>query len=83
MRNIKIKDFLTLNDNNEYMVVSKANYKDKKYYFLIDTKNLGNIKFCYEDGEYLAELNDKDIATELLPLFYNSSKEVLDSEQDQ
>ena len=68
--NIDIKDTLTLDDNNEYVVVSKAMYEDIEYYYLIDINNTENIKFCYQKGnDELVELNDKELTTKLLPLF--------------
>lgn len=74
----EMKDTLVLDDDNEYVVVSKINYKEKFYYYLVDIKNNGNLKFCYEDGEELVELSDKVLTTELLPLFLEASKDVLD-----
>ena len=35
---INIKDTLVLDDDNEYVVVSKANYNDKTYYYIINSK---------------------------------------------
>lgn len=66
---INIKDTLILDDNNEYVVASKVNYKTKMYYYLIDKNDFSNIKFCYEDKGDLVELNDKELVTKLLPLF--------------
>ncbi len=66
---IKIKDILTLDDNNEYVVISKINHENKNYYYLLDRNNLKNVKFCYEDNEELVEINDKELITKLLPLF--------------
>lgn len=66
---INIKDTLTLDDNNEYVVISKVNYEDKNYYYLLDKNDLKNVKFCYEDNEELVEINDKELITKLLPLF--------------
>ena len=63
----EMKDTLVLDDDNE-----------KFYYYLVDIKNNGNLKFCYEDGEELVELSDKVLTTELLPLFLEASKDVLD-----
>ena len=75
--NIDIKDVLTLSDKNKYVVVSKINYENKNYYYLVDVNSNINIKFCYEDGEELVELNDKELTTKLLPLFLQVSKEYL------
>ena len=66
---INIKDTLTLDDNNEYVLISKINHENKNYYYLLDRNNLKNVKFCYEDNEELVEINDKELITKLLPLF--------------
>lgn len=71
---IKIKDTLTLDDNNEYVVISKTNYDNRNYYYLLDKNNNDNMKFCYEDNEELVELDDKELATKLLPLFLEAAK---------
>ncbi len=71
---INIKDTLMLDDNNEYVVVSKAFYNDKDYYYLTDKKNFNNIKICYQDADYLVESNDKEVNTKLLPLFLMDAK---------
>lgn len=34
----EIKDTLVLDDDNEYVVVSKINYENKFYYYLVDIK---------------------------------------------
>ena len=75
--NIDIKDVLTLSDKNKYVVVSKINYENKNYYYLVDVNSNINIKFCYEDGEELVEFDDKELTTKLLPLFLQASKENL------
>ena len=76
---INIKDTLTLDDNNEYVVISKINYENKNYYYLLDKNNEENIKFCYEDNEELVEIEDKKLTTKLLPLFVEVAKKEIDS----
>lgn len=71
---INIKDTLTLDDNNEYVVISKINYESKNYYYLLDKNNKENFKFCFEDKEELVEVDDKQLATKLLPLFVEVAK---------
>lgn len=71
---INMKDTLTLDDNNEYVVVSKANVDDKNYFYLIDKNDNSNLKFCYQDNDELVELNDKELVTRLLPLFVENAK---------
>lgn len=68
--NIDIKDTLILSDYNEYVVVSKVEYEDKYYYYLVDINNNENLKFCYQNGDELVELNDEKLTTRLLPLFF-------------
>lgn len=71
---INMKDTLTLDDNNEYVVVSKVNVDDKNYFYLIDKNDNSNLKFCYQDNDELVELNDKELVTRLLPLFVENAK---------
>ena len=65
---INIKDTLTLDDNNEYVVISKVNYESKNYYYLLDKNN-----------EELVEIEDKKLTTKLLPLFVEVAKKEIDS----
>ena len=76
---INIKDTLTLDDNNEYVVISKINYESKNYYYLLDKNNEANFKFCYEDNEEFVEIEDKKLTTKLLPLFVEVAKKEIDS----
>ena len=76
---INIKDTLTLDDNNEYVVVSKVNADDKNYFYLIDKNDNSNVKFCYQDNDELVELNDKELVTRLLPLFVENAKGELEN----
>lgn len=71
---IDIKDAITLDDNNTYVVVSKVEYEGKSYFYLLDEKDNTNLKFCYQDNDELVELNDKELTTKLLPLFYEAAK---------
>lgn len=75
--NINIKDVITLDDNQKYVVVSKVFYENKNYYYIIDKDNFKNIKFVYEDKDELVEFNNKELITKLLPLFYEQVKDEL------
>ena len=79
---INIKDTLTLDDNNEYVVISKVNYESKNYYYLLDKNNNNNPLFCYEDNEELVEIEDKELTTKLLPLFLEVTQKEVDSQID-
>lgn len=78
---INIKDILTLDDDNRYVVVSKIYYNGKDYLYLVDVENNENLKICYLDGEELVENNSKDLNTELLPLFFGKVKKILKEEK--
>lgn len=75
---INIKDIITLDDNNQYVVVSKTIYENKTYYYLIDKNNNTNIKFCYEDLGDLVEFSDEELMVKLLPLFWKNMKNELE-----
>jgi len=73
--NIDIKDTLTLSDNNCYVVVSKVNYGNNTYYYLIDKPTNESVKFCVErpESNALLEIEDKNLIQRLLPLFLEAS----------
>lgn len=71
---MEIKDVLTLEDNNKYVVASKINYEGKEYYYLVDINNPSNLMFCYNENDTMVELDDKELTTKLLPLFYEACK---------
>jgi hypothetical protein len=77
--NIDIKDIITLNDNNRYVVVSKVNYQNNIYYYLI-TEDKTDVKFCIEKKgtPILSELVDQKFIQTLLPLFVDATKKVID-----
>ena len=66
---INKNDLLTLDDGNEYLVVSKALYQNKEYYYIININDNSCIKFCYLDNGQLVELNDGNLAKKIIPLF--------------
>ena len=74
---INITDVLTLSDNNEYVVVSKTNYENIEYYYLIDKNNDANVKFCYLDNDELVELDDNELTTKLIPFFVKEMDKIL------
>ena len=79
--NIGIKDTITLNDNNDYLVVSKVNYENNTYYYLIDVLNNENTKFCIENkntNNSIIEVIDQSLIQTLLPLFVDKAKDYID-----
>ena len=73
--NIDIKDIITLSDDNEYVVASKASYQGKIYYYLIDKAKNENLKFCVEKSENqsLIEVEDEALIQKLSPLFFEAA----------
>ncbi len=69
---LKINDLITLSDKNEYVVVSTANYSNKKYYYIADINDNSNLKFCYIENDELIVIKDSNLILSLLPLFNNS-----------
>ena len=74
---IDIKDILTLDDDNKYVVVSKVYFEGKDFLYLVDINNNANLKFCYVDNDELVESSDKELNTKLLPLFFDEIKDML------
>ena len=71
---IDIKDTLFLDDENQYIVISKISYENKIYYYLLDKNNSKNIKFCYEENNELIETDNKELIIKLLPLFVETAQ---------
>ena len=72
-----IRDIVTLDNNNDYIISSKVNYKDITYYYLVNINNPQDLMFCYKKDDELIELNNKELVTELIPLFYEEAKNLL------
>ena len=67
---IDVKDIITLDDDNRYMVISKVKHKENMYFYLINVEDRTQYKFLYQTSEKeLSEFNDPKIMEELLPLF--------------
>ena len=73
--NIDIQDVITLDDHNDYVVVSKIVYQGKTYYLLVDMLH-SHTMLCYEDQEELVESKDKDLNTKLLPYLVKNRYEI-------
>lgn len=66
---ININDLITLDDNNEYVVVSKCEFENKVYFYIVDINDNSNLKFCYLNNDEFIELSDGELVKKLLPLF--------------
>ena len=75
--NIDIKDLITLDGINRYVVASKVLYENINYYYLININNNKDILFCYEDINELVEIEDKGLIQKLIPLFFQNTRNIL------
>lgn len=76
---IKRKSILTLDDDNEYIVVDVVKYNGSKYMYLVDIHNNANIKFVEleNDGSLsIIEHIEKELISKLIPLFYKGCKDI-------
>lgn len=74
---IDVKDVLTLEDDKKYVVVSKIDYANKVYFYLVGVEEITDVKFGYIDNDEFVEINDKELVTKLLPHFYKDVKKNL------
>lgn len=74
---IDVKDVLTLEDDKKYVVVSKIDYENKVYFYLVGVEEITDVKFGYLDNDEFVEINDKELVTKLLPYFYKDVKKNL------
>ena len=75
--NIKIKDVVILENNEQYAVASNAIYNNTNYYYLISMKNNEDILICYLNQDEFITVTKPDLINNLLPLFYNNSKDLI------
>ncbi len=74
---INITNVLALDDNKDYVVVSKANYENKEYFYLAEVSNPKNVIFCYRDDNELTELKDNNLINKLLPIFVENTSKII------
>ena len=79
---VDMTNIVTLSDDIQYVVVSKAEYEGKIYYYFVDIRDNKNIKFLYEDGDELVEvdIDDDELMKNLMPLFVEKIKEMVTPE---
>jgi hypothetical protein len=76
---MKIKDVLTLSDNNNYVVASIADYDNKTYLCLVDINNNDNKKYCYLNKDEIIIIEKENInEIVLLKLMNNMVKSFID-----
>ena len=70
-------DLVTLDDGKNYVVISKANYKDKLYYCFIEENDFKVLHYYYVDNDELVSIDQDDIDQELIQMLYEDAKKGL------
>ena len=65
---LETKDVVELDNNIEYVVVSKLYHTDGRVYYYLLELNGDDVLFVYEDNQELVEVTDKVLAGQLLQL---------------
>ena len=75
--NIEVKDIITLNGKDKYIVSGKTIYQNETYYLLTGIPNFKDIKICVEvkDNEQiiLEKVTEPELLDKVLPLFISSN----------
>ena len=58
---LEVKDTVTLDDNNEYVISNIETIDNKEYFVLVDIKNLSNIKYMCLDNNSFLEIEDEEL----------------------
>lgn len=74
---MEIRDVVVFDDDKEYVIASKVEYNNKTYLYLSDVNNSGKVMFGYLDSDDIVEIKDSKLIKELLPMFLESSKDVI------
>lgn len=70
---INEKNIIILDDDNQYVVVKKLNIENIIYYYIIDINNFKNIKYLYENGNELIEIEDEKTIQNLIKTITNET----------
>lgn len=71
---MKIKDIVKLDNQKEYVVVSKAQLSNEDYYYLANIDNPNDFMVCFKKDNDVIEVDDGDLMVNLLPLFLNNAE---------
>lgn len=74
--NFEIGKVIVLANDEEYVIVSIAEYNSKKYFYLINTK-LNDVMFAYLDNDEIVKIDNIDELNEVMPLLSNSIQKYL------
>ena len=70
--NIEERNIVVLDDDNSYFVLKKINYENKNYYCLSEVNKWENIKYLYESGDELVEIEDDETFEKVVSLIMDT-----------
>ena len=64
--NLNEKDIIVLDDDKSYIIVKKTELDGINYYFISDINDLNNMKYLFEDGNELVEVDNDEILEQII-----------------
>ena len=64
--NLNEKDIIVLDDDKSYIIVKKTELDGINYYFISDINDLNNMKYLFEDGNELVEVDNDEILEQVI-----------------
>ncbi len=74
---MKIRDIVTLDNDEDYVVASKVTTQMNVFYYLTNLREPTDMIVCREDQGELEEIIDPRVVSKLIPLFFENSKDIL------
>lgn len=74
--NFEVGKVIVLANDEEYVIVSIAEYNSKKYFYLINAK-LNDVMFAYLDNDEIVKIDNIDELNEVMPLLSNNIQKYL------
>ena len=70
--NIEERNIVVLDDDKRYFVLKKINYQNINYYCLSEVGKWENIKYLYETGNQLVEIEDDETFEKIVGLIMDT-----------
>ena len=74
---MSIRDIVTLDNDEDYVVASKVTTPMNVFYYLTNLKEPTDMIVCREDQGELEEIIDPQVVAKLIPLFFENAKDIL------
>lgn len=83
---IEIEEIITLDDKKQYVVVSKVNYENSNYIYIVDIHDTSNIKFAEVENSngkiIISEISssEQELLDKILPMFFKQNEQLFNQE---